>query len=135
MRSEALQAEQAKLLQAFYKGLIDEGLLGREQARLRQEIENLRYEVEAIATEALEQTDLDVRFEEVVQVLEDLNVADLWPHATEGEKRTLLDELLQQITIHPDRLTLHFHGAPPLNVAFSEVGLKDSELSRVGGGT
>lgn len=132
---EALQADQSKLLQAYYKGLIDDGALGREQARLRQEIENLTYEVEAIAAEALEQTDLNARFEEVLRVLEDLNLADLWPHATDTEKRTLLDELLQQITIHPDRLTVQFHGAPPLNVAFTEVGLKDSELSRVGGGT
>ena len=36
-----------------------------------------------------------------------------------------------------DQLTVgrEIAGAPPLNVAFSEVGLKDSEVSRVGGGT
>lgn len=47
----------------------------------------------------------------------------------------MLDELLDNVTVHPDRLVVTVHGAPPRNVAFSEVGPKDSELSRVGGGT
>ena len=38
------------------------------------------------------------------------------------------------VTVHPDRLVVEGHGAPPLNVAPSEVGLEDSDLSGVGGG-
>lgn len=130
-----LHAEQTKLLQLSYKGLIDDNLFAREQARIRQDIENLTYDVQMVATEAIHSTDLAARFEEVLQVLEELNIADLWPYATDTERRTLLDELVQHVTVHPDRLTVHLHGAPPLNVAFSEVGLKDSDLSRVGGPT
>ena len=40
-----------------------------------------------------------------------------------------------KITVHADRLRVEIHGAPPLNVAFGEVGLKDSGLGGVGGGT
>jgi len=58
-----------------------------------------------------------------------------WDAATDTERRTLLDELVHDVTVQEDRLTVTLHGAPPLNVAFSEVGLKDSDLSRVGGGT
>jgi len=135
--AEALAArrdEQHKLLQLHYAGTIDADLFSREQARLRREIENLTFETDEIAVEAVHQIDLAARFEEVLQVLEERNIADLWPYATEQEQRTLLDELLDHVEVHPDRLTVAIHGAPPLNVAFSEVGLKDSELSRVGGG-
>ena len=131
----ALRDDQSKLLQLFYKDLIDEELFASEQARIRLEIENLEYDAQAVATEAVESTDLAARFEEVLQVLEQLNIADLWPYATETERRTLLDELVQHVEVHEDRLTVTVNGVPPVNVAFSEVGLKDSGLSRVGGGT
>lgn len=71
----------------------------------------------------------------VLKVLDEVRLPEPRPYATEAERRTLLDELVESVTVHPDRLTVHLHGAPPLNVAFSEAGLKDSELSGVGGGT
>lgn len=131
----ALREEQSKLLQLFYKDLIDEELFASEQARITLEIENLAYDAQAVAIDAVKNTDLAARFEEVLQVLEQLNIADLWPHATESERRTLLDELVHHVEVHQDRLTVAINGVPPVNVAFSEVGLKDSDLSRVGGGT
>lgn len=136
--AEALAArreEQHKLLQLYYQGSIDDDLLAREQTRLRVEIDNLTYDADAVAAEAVEGVELAARFEEIVQVLEERRIADLWPYATDSERRVLFDELVEGVTVHPDRLTVTVHGAPPLNVAFSEVGLKDSELSRVGGGT
>ena len=105
------------------------------RAALRQAIENLDYDAEAVATAAVEATELAARFEEVPKVLDEVRLPELWPYATEAERRTLLDELVESVTVHPDRLTVHLHGAPPLNVAFPEAGLKDSELSGVGGGT
>ena len=129
----ALRGEQDKLLQAFYKDHIDETLFAREQARIRQEIENHTHDAQAAATDAIQTLDLAAQFENVLAVLEELNIADLWPYATETERRILLGELVQHVEIHTDRLTVHIHGAPPLNVAPSEVGLKDSGLNRVGG--
>lgn len=65
--------------------------------------------------------DLATTFEEVYAVLDRLNIAGLWDCATESERRKLLDELLADVTVHPDRLQVAIHGAPPLNVAFAEV--------------
>ena len=70
---------------------------------------------------------------QVDRVLTSLDVSDLWEHADENERSTPLDELLQDVTVHPDRLPETPHGAPTPNVGFSEVGLNDSELSGVGG--
>lgn len=53
------------------------------------------------------------------------------PRCDVHQTRTLIDVLVQYVEVHPDRLTPPFHGAPPLDMAFSEVGLMDLELSRV----
>jgi hypothetical protein len=39
----------------------------------------------------------------------------------------------RHFTIHADRLQVAIHGAPPLDVAFGEVGVLESELGGVGG--
>jgi hypothetical protein len=85
------------------------------------------------AIEHLAVDDLAAKFDQVSILLDDLNIADLWDEATETERRKLLDELLAGVTVHPDRLQVEIHGAPPVNVAFGEVGLRDSGLSGVGG--
>lgn len=132
---EALRDEQTKLLQLFYKGYIDEELFAREQTRLRQDIESHEHDAAAVAHDALATVDLAAQFEEVLAVLERLNIEDLWPYATDTEKRTLLAELLRYVEVGEERLTVHLNGVPPIGVAYGEVGLKDSGLSRVGGGT
>jgi hypothetical protein len=47
----------------------------------------------------------------------------------------LLDEFLKEITVLPDYIDVNIHGAPPIYVLYQEVGLKESEFDRVGGGT
>ena len=44
------------------------------------------------------------------------------PTRSDAEKLALLDELLDNVTVHPDRIVVSIHGAPPLNVAFAERG-------------
>lgn len=131
----ALREEQNKLLQVHYKGLIGDELLAAEQARIADEIEHLRYDAETVGAEAVQIFELDARFEELLQVLDDIRIDDLWPHATHAERRTLLDELVDHVEVHVEHLSVHLQGAPPLRVAFDEVGLKHSGLRRVGGGS
>lgn len=130
-----LRNEQDKLLQAYYKDLIDEELFAREQARIRHEIENHQHDANEVGKQAIRDLELATKFEEILKILEELNIGDLWPYATETQRRQLLDELLDHIEVGPEHLTVHIHGVPSLNVAFNEVGLKDSQTSRVGGGT
>lgn len=81
--------------------------------------------------------DLTVRFEEVVELLQSLDLDRLWLAATDQERRTLIEELLDSLEVHPDRLTVAIHGAPKLNVALAEVGLGNGHSGNVGvgGGT
>lgn len=124
-----------KLLALYYDDRISADQFGQEQARITTEIEN--YEADALdaAKESAQLDDLAERFEEVARLLDELDLDELWDAADDGERRVLIDEMLADITVHPDRLQVTIAGAPPLNVAFSEVGLKDSTLGGVGGAT
>jgi hypothetical protein len=48
------------------------------------------------------------------------------PRADDREKRVLVDELVESVTVFPDHLEVNVAGVPRLNVAFDEVGLKQS---------
>ena len=55
--------------------------------------------------------------------------------ATDVERRVLIDEFIEEITVLPDYLDVKVHGAPSLHILYQEVGMKDSGFDRVGGGT
>ena len=71
----------------------------------------------------------------VARMLATLDVDKTWSAATEVERRVLIDEFIEEISVLPDYLDVKVHGAPPLHVRYQEVGMKDSGFDRVGGGT
>jgi len=75
---------------------------------------------------------VSIRFEQVAAALSKVDVATLWAEADDQERRALVDELLEAVAVIPDDLEVTVAGAPPLTVLFSEVGLKESEIVRVG---
>ena len=66
-------------------------------------------------------------------MLASLDVDKTWNAATELERRVLIDEFLEEISVLPDYLDVKVHGAPPVHVLYQEVGLKESGFDRVGG--
>ena len=105
-------------------------------------IQDNRAEIEAVRAQASErehqeqvQNELVLRFEQVAAILRDLDIKALWAAAEDAERRVLIEELVDSVTVFPDHLEVTVGGAPPLNVLYSEVGLKESENVRVGGGT
>ena len=79
--------------------------------------------------------DVAQHFDEVARLLATLDVDKTWNAATEVERRVLIDEFIEEITVLPDYLDVKVHGAPPVHVLYQEVGLKESGFDRVGGGT
>jgi hypothetical protein len=136
-RLAELRAQRSKLLTLHYEDKISQDQFGEEQARLTLEIEAIEAEVAEEAITDLRDDDVTSKFDQLVTLLDRIKVSELWRAATEQERRTLLDELLAGVTVLPDRLVVEVHGAPALNVAYSEVGLKPphSEFHGVGGGT
>lgn len=135
---EKLDGQRQKLLKLHYDDKISADQFGHEQARITLEMENLQAQADDHARDNAADDDLADRFEEVAALLDNVDLEELWDAAETTERRALVDELLADVTVYPDRLQVTIHGAPPLNVGFEEVGLKapaDSKLSGVGGGT
>jgi hypothetical protein len=64
-----------------------------------------------------------------------MDVDRLWAEATEGERRVLVEELLESLIMYPDHLEVTVSGAPRLNVRLEKVGLTGGwQLCGVGGG-
>jgi hypothetical protein len=56
-----------------------------------------------------------------------------WAAATDLEKRILIDELVESVTVSPIIWKISVSGGPRIHVLYQEVGLKESVFDRVGG--
>ncbi len=61
----------------------------------------------------------------------------VWDHVNDKERRVLIEELIETVTIYADRLEVTVTGAPPLLITLDEVGLRVPRYGKfgVGGGT
>ncbi|HEY9562595.1 MAG TPA: hypothetical protein VIR30_02395 [Nocardioides sp.] len=134
---ETLLAERSKLLRLHYGDQISADLFTEEERRLTRLIEAHRAEANADPLPTEESQDQLVEaFDQIAGPLADLNIEPVWTSATEQERRTLLDELLDRVAVFPDHLEVQVHGAPRLNLALAEVRLASREqIGGVGGGT
>ena len=78
-------------------------------------------------SEARATTDLERRFDKVATVLNNLDIDPAWECAEETERRVLVEELVEWVTVFPDHLDVTVVGAPALNVLYCEVGLMGSD--------
>ncbi len=69
------------------------------------------------------------------ELLAEIDIDGLWQAATDQERRVLVEELVEEVAVLPDHLEVVVAGAPRLNVLYREVGLKESQIGGVGGGT
>lgn len=126
-----LSKKRQKLLELYYSDRISAELFHLEEQRLTAAIgaateeQSIEQAVEVAAGE------LEEKFEQVAAILMALDIDQLWQAATDAERRTLIEELVQHVAIFPDHLEVTVAGAPRLNVLLSEVGLKESRT--VGG--
>ena len=130
-----LSDQRRKLLNLHYQNQISDEFFGEEERRINGRIEAIRGEV-AEASKSTEQADgVAERFEEVLRVLAALDIELLWRAAEDKERRVLVDELLEGVSVFPDHLEVAVVGVPRLNVRLGEVGLRESQNVGVGGGT
>lgn len=125
-----LENQRRKLLQLFYADKISSEGFHDEEQRLTNQIAAL----DIIEPEP-EPADLPQQFDRVVEILNELDWDTIWDAATDTERRTLLDEFVPTVSVHPDHLEVEVRGAPKLNVALHEVGLRNRsvEIAGVGG--
>jgi len=133
--AEDLVAQRRKLPRLSYADKIGADLFAEEEARLSVAIREAQRETDEARVETARSDDIAQHFDAVAQMLATLDIDETWRVATEIERRVLIDEFLEEITVLPDYLDVKVHGAPPVHVLYQEVGLKESGFGGVGGGT
>jgi hypothetical protein len=131
-RLGALAEKRRKLLDLYYGDKISPEGFANAERELADQIEAVRSESDVATASEAAQDDLSQRFEAVVTLLQSLDLASLWAAADEGERRVLVDELVESVTVWEDHLSVVVAGAPALNVTLEEVGLKSQNVG-VGG--
>ena len=126
-----------KLLELYYADRISAELFAEEEKTITAQIEAVREEASGLDARAADLDELAARFEQVAATLRELDVERVWNEASEAERRVLVEELVESLTIFPDHLEILVTGAPRLNIGLSEVGLcgDQSQILGVGGGT
>ena len=131
----ALSDERRKLLGLYYRDQISSEFFAEEERRINGRIEAIRANVADESKNAEQSRGIAERYDEVLRILTSLDVQALWEVAEDKERRVLIDELLEGVTVFPDHLEVTVVGVPRLNVTLGEVGLKESQIVGVGGGT
>ena len=122
-----LRNEREKLLSLYLDDKITSDYFAEKERRITTKIEGL----EADHAESIEQvrrhSALADAFEQAATLLRDpaFDFDMIWEDANDKELRVLVEELIESITIHADRLEVTVTGAPPLLVNLNEVGLRD----------
>jgi site-specific DNA recombinase len=132
-RLGVLADKRRKLLDLYYREMISAEGFAEEERRLADQMESVRSEDDVERASESAQDDLSERFEAVVTLLRSVDLSTLWAAADESERRVLVDELVESVTVWHDHLSVVVSGAPSLNVTLEEVGLK-SQIVGVGGG-
>ncbi len=132
----ALDRRRRKLLELYYADQISGELFGEQEREIADGIEAVRLMASREKVVEREKDEIARRYEELVLTLRDLDIDRLWSAATDVERRTLVEELVERVEVHPDHLEVVIFGAPRLNVRLDEVGLgNQSQNVGVGGGT
>lgn len=63
------------------------------------------------------------RFDQLTDLLADLDLERLWETATATEQRTLVEDLVDTVPIYPDKLPVQIEGSSAVRVTLGEVGL------------
>lgn len=128
-----LAQDRRKLLELYYADKISADGFAAEETRLCAAIEAERARALDEQHEERQKNELELRFEQVAAVLQDLDVDAIWMSADDAERRVLIEELVEWVTVFPDHLEVTVTGTPALNVLYGEVGLKESDFVGVGG--
>ena len=122
-----LRRKRDKLLQLFLDDKITEDYFAEQERSLTAKINALEADHnEAIQVERKSNALVEA-FERAAALLRDpaFDFDTIWENANDKERRILVEELIEAVTIYEDRLEVTVTGAPPLLITPGEVGLRD----------
>ena len=101
-------------------------IFARQEAGTARDIEAIE-QATTRQSSPTRKTILGQEFERVTAIIQspESNLDDVWDNASARERRVMVEELIEAVTIHADRLEVTVTGAPPLIVRLDEVGLRN----------
>ena len=125
-----LRQKRQKLLDLYLADKITADFFSEQEMQLTRQIDAIEGEVEERLNEVKRQSVLADHFEQLAALLREVDFDAIWNEATDREKRLLINEVVESVIVHPDRLQVSISGAPLLTVALSEVGLREPDGMR-----
>ena len=129
-----LRRQREKLLQLWYDDKITPELFAEQERSISAKLKV----IEDAAAEQLKVVEqrrhLVAQFDRVADTLRNLDVDVLWAAATDGERRKLINELVDAVIVHADHLEVAIFGVPPIKVLLSEAGLRQRSGTIAGTG-
>lgn len=122
-----LRQKRQQLLDLYYADKISATFSADEECKLSRQIEAIEGEDAASLKEVNQRSILAEQFEQVAILLRSMDTDAIWNAANDRERKLLVNEIIDAVIVHPDRLQVTINGAPPLTIAFSEVGLRETE--------
>ena len=119
----SLKKKDRKLLDLHYADQIDADTFAEEHRRLATQMTTLQRESDEFELDQWTREEAVDQFEQMAALLTNMDIEELWEAATDAERRTLVEDLVDSVCIYPDRITVQIAGAPPFIVALDEVGL------------
>ncbi len=111
--AEDMVGQRRKLLRLYYADKIGADLFAEEEARLSVAIREAQREADEAQGELARSDDVAQHFDAVARMLASLDVDKTWNAATELERRVLIDEFLEEISVLPDYRLFRFQRGEP----------------------
>ena len=117
----------------YLDGKITDDYFAEKEALLSVRIKALEADQAEANEQARRHNALADAFEQAAKLLRDptFDFDSIWEHANDKERRVLIEELIDAVTIYDDRLEVTVTGAPPLLVTLDEVGLRPAGTGSV----
>jgi hypothetical protein len=123
----SLRRKRDKLMGLYLDDKITDDHFAEQERSLTAKIEAIEKDHSVVMTERKNKTILADAFEQAATLIRspEFTLDAVWDNASQAERRVLVEELIEAVTIHADRLEVTVAGAPPLIVRPGEVGLRD----------
>ena len=122
-----LRQKRQKLLDLYYADKITATMFAEQEASLTRQIDAIEAEASASLKEVNQRHMLAEQFEQVATLLRTMDTDAIWNAANDRERKILVNEIIDAVIVHPDRLQVAINGSPLLTVRFDEVGLREAQ--------
>lgn len=124
-----IRRRQQKLLDLYYADKISPDLFAIQETQLAAQLTAAQAALSNEQDAAQDAAHIAQAFDQIVSRLDDLDFQTMWDQGTDHHRQVLVEELVENVTMHPDHLEVKMAGTPALTVLLEEIGLQPTQGS------